>query len=136
LFADNISECSVHAHSAFAIQVDRAGWKAISKPSTISSALTASCCCQRGQVLFSQRYGLANQVFGDPNTADTRLFIGSITKRFTAAAIVALQDDGKLNIDDRITFRNLLTRTSGIPGYTDDPEAILTGGITLRGSRT
>jgi CubicO group peptidase (beta-lactamase class C family) len=95
---------------------------------------------KNGRLLFSRGYGLANQQIGAPNTPMTRFFIGSITKQFTAAAILALQEDHLLNLDDpitkyladyphdpgdRITIKNLLTHTSGIPNYTEDPEIIL-----------
>lgn len=95
---------------------------------------------KNGRILFSQGYGLANQQTGEINTPRTRFFIGSITKQFTAAAILALEEDHLLNIDDpitkylsdyphdpgdRITIRHLLTHTSGIPNYTDDPEIVL-----------
>ena len=61
---------------------------------------------------------------------DTNYEIGSITKQFTAAAILQLQDAGKLKIDEKVsaylpdvphanevTLRQLLTHTSGIPDY-------------------
>ncbi len=61
--------------------------------------------------------------------------IGSVTKQFTAAAILQLQDEGKLSLDDeitkylpdyptqgyRVTIRRLLDHTSGIKGYTELP---------------
>jgi CubicO group peptidase (beta-lactamase class C family) len=68
--------------------------------------------------------------------ADTNFRIGSVTKQFTAAAILKLQEEGKLSVSDpinkhlpdypkkngeRITVHHLLTHTSGIPNYTNDP---------------
>ena len=68
--------------------------------------------------------------------ADTSFRIGSVTKQFTAAAILKLQEEGKLSVSDpiskhlpdypkkngeRITLHHLLTHTSGIPSYTNDP---------------
>jgi len=82
---------------------------------------------------------MANQKFGEANTPKTKFFIGSLTKQFTAAAIMTLQEDGLINIDSsiikylpdyptdpgsRITVRQLLTHTSGIPNYTDDIEVL------------
>lgn len=62
--------------------------------------------------------------------------IGSVTKQFTAAAVLQLQNAGKLNIDDpavtylpgyaidpRITLRMWLTQTSGLQNYLDFPAA-------------
>lgn len=86
----------------------------------------------RGELLWGKGYGLANIVQGTPITLDTRFRIASITKTFTATAIMQLRDAGKLCLDDpvadyldwfdlryegapQITIRNLLTHTSGLP---------------------
>jgi len=67
-----------------------------------------------------------------PNTTATKFRLGSITKQFTAASILLLEERGKLKIDDkvkaylpdapmawdRITVFNLLTHTAGIPNFT------------------
>ncbi len=99
-----------------------------------------------GRILLNRGYGMSNQDLGEPNTPETRFFIGSITKQFTAAAILALQEDSLLNIDDsiakylpdyppdpgnRITIKELLTHTSGIPNYTDDAELIVRRSIPM-----
>ncbi|HUD47928.1 MAG TPA: serine hydrolase domain-containing protein [Candidatus Baltobacteraceae bacterium] len=77
-------------------------------------------------------YGLANLEWRTPVTPETVFEIGSITKQFTAAAILLLAQEGKLSVDDRIsrylkgvpeswrniTLRHLLTHTSGIKNYT------------------
>ncbi len=79
--------------------------------------------------------GLADRELGVPNTPETKFRIGSITKQFTATAILQLAEQGKLSIDDpvskyyaaapaswaKVTIRNLLTHTSGIPSYTAVP---------------
>jgi D-alanyl-D-alanine carboxypeptidase len=89
-----------------------------------------------GQVLLRESFGLANHEWDIPNTPQTRFRLGSITKQFTAAAILQLQEAGLLNIDDpvseyyeeappewqAITIRHLLTHTSGIPSYTAIPD--------------
>ena len=86
----------------------------------------------RGELLWGKGYGLANVEQGTPVTLDTRFRIASITKTFTATAIMQLRDAGKLSLDDPaadyldwfdlryedappITIRNLLTHTSGLP---------------------
>jgi CubicO group peptidase (beta-lactamase class C family) len=75
-----------------------------------------------------------------PNTPETKFRLGSITKQFTAAAVLVLQQQGKLRVDDRvkrhlldapkawdeITIRHLLTHTSGIPNFTGFPEYLRT----------
>jgi len=90
---------------------------------------------QRGDLIHVAGYGLANVEWGIPIDADTVFRIGSITKQFTAAAIMRLAEGGKLSIDDpieahlpdypvngrRITVRHLLNHTSGIKSYTDLP---------------
>ena len=90
---------------------------------------------QRGELIHVAGYGLANVEWGIPIDADTVFRIGSITKQFTAAAIMRLAEAGKLSIDDpieahlpdypvngrRITVRHLLNHTSGIKSYTGLP---------------
>ncbi len=93
-----------------------------------------------GKVILSRGYGMANLQIGEPNTPETRFYIGSITKQLTVAAILKLQEDGLLHLDDpislylpqysktngdKITIHHLLSHTSGIPNYTDDPEILL-----------
>ncbi len=88
-----------------------------------------------GQILFAKGYGLANAEHEIPNTPETKFRLGSLTKQFTATAILILQDQDKLKVEDliskyltdaptaweKITIHHLLTHTSGIPSYTDDP---------------
>lgn len=85
-----------------------------------------------GKVILDKGYGMANLELDVPNTPDTKFRLGSITKQFTAAAILLLEERGKLKVDDRlttyvpdapqswgrITVFNLLTHTSGIPNFT------------------
>src|SRR5215510_14048758 len=89
-----------------------------------------------GKPVFVQSFGDANYELGASNSRDTKFRIGSITKQFTATAILQLAEAGKLAIDDpvskyyieaprawdKITIRHLLTHTSGIPSYTDIPK--------------
>jgi CubicO group peptidase (beta-lactamase class C family) len=82
------------------------------------------------KVLFQGGYGMANQELDVPNTPETVFRLGSLTKQFTAAAILQLQDQGLLDINDtvdrylpgypngdEITIYQLLNHTSGIPDY-------------------
>ncbi len=87
-----------------------------------------------GKVVKSRAYGLANIELGVPATADSVFEIGSVSKQFTATALLILLEEGRLSLDDRIdkyiadlpeewrpvTLRQLLQHTSGIP----DMEAI------------
>lgn len=79
-------------------------------------------------------YGLRNIADHLPNEANTVFQIGSVTKQFTAAVILKLQETKKLNVEDKISkyfpgfpkgdsisIENLLTHTSGIFNYTNDP---------------
>jgi CubicO group peptidase (beta-lactamase class C family) len=77
-------------------------------------------------------FGLADMEWGLPITPDSVFRLGSVTKQFTAAAIMLLVEDGKVALDDdvrsvladyptkggRITIRQLLTHTSGIANST------------------
>jgi CubicO group peptidase (beta-lactamase class C family) len=83
-----------------------------------------------GKPIVSKGYGLANVELDVPNTPKTVFRLASLTKQFTAASIMMLQERGKLNVNDPfckylsdcppawqpITIRQLLTMTSGIPG--------------------
>ncbi|MFW2349905.1 serine hydrolase [Qipengyuania sp.] len=84
-------------------------------------------------VLLDKAYGSADLEWGIANTSDTKFRIGSVTKQFTAASILLLQERGQLDIDrpvrtyladspaswNAITLRHLLQHTSGIPNLTD-----------------
>jgi CubicO group peptidase (beta-lactamase class C family) len=83
---------------------------------------------QDGEVLLSRGYGSADRELSISNTPQTRFRLGSITKQFTAMAILILQSQGRLNVQDPIcrtiedcpaawediTIHHLLTHTSGI----------------------
>ncbi len=89
-----------------------------------------------GKVIFSKGYGLANAELDTPNTPQTKFRLGSITKQFTAAAILLLQERGKLNVQDpickyidncpaawnEITLHHLLSHTGGVPNFTSFPD--------------
>lgn len=88
-----------------------------------------------GKPVFSRGYGKANYELDVPNTPDTVFQIASLTKQFTAAAILQLQERGKLKVGDPvckyvddcpaawrpITLRHLLTHTSGIKNFSSLP---------------
>jgi CubicO group peptidase (beta-lactamase class C family) len=85
-----------------------------------------------GEVLLDKGYGSANLEWKIANDGDTKFRLGSVTKQFTAASILLLQERGKLKLDapvktylpdapaawDKITVHHLLTHTAGIPNLT------------------
>ncbi|MGO9259216.1 MAG: serine hydrolase [Bryobacteraceae bacterium] len=89
-----------------------------------------------GQVLFDKAYSSANLEWDVPNTPDTKFRLGSVTKQFTAASILLLEERGKLSVNDpvkkfmpdapaawdKVTIFHLLTHTSGIADFTSFPD--------------
>jgi CubicO group peptidase (beta-lactamase class C family) len=86
---------------------------------------------QNGKVTYGRGYGVANMDWGIPISTSTVFDIGSVSKQFTASAIVLLHVEGILSLDDEIhkwipelpeyqqpiTIRHLLNHTSGIRDY-------------------
>jgi CubicO group peptidase (beta-lactamase class C family) len=83
-----------------------------------------------GKLVFAKAFGKASINPDRPATTDTRYAVGSISKQFTAAALLLLQEQGKLSIDDKVakyfpnltrandvTIRQLLSHTSGYEDY-------------------
>ncbi len=85
---------------------------------------------KNGKILYSKQFGLTDVKKQIPITENTTFAIGSITKQFTAAAILILQERGKLNVKEslgkylpefagsnykEVKIEHLLTHTSGIP---------------------
>jgi len=84
-----------------------------------------------GKLVFAKGYGLANLETKTPNTADTVMDVGSVSKQFTAMCILLLEEQGKLKTSDdftkyipevptfgqKITIDNLLHMTSGLRDY-------------------
>ena len=82
-----------------------------------------------GEILVEESFGLASEEWQAPNAVDTDFELASLTKQFTAVAILQLVDAGKLGLDDPltkyfasapatwkgITIHHLLTHTSGLP---------------------
>lgn len=87
------------------------------------------------RIVLKAAYRSADLDWSIPNTTDTKFRIGSLTKQFTAAAILLLQERGKLSVNEpiskyltdlpnawsKVTINNLLTHTSGIPNFTSAP---------------
>ena len=106
------------------LQVDRifTPWSSVSSP---GCAVAVS---KDGLTIFSRGYGMADLEHDVPNTAETIFEGGSLSKQFTAAAIMLLVMDGKLSLDDdvrdympevpdygtKVTLRHMMTHTSGL----------------------
>ncbi len=88
-----------------------------------------------GKIIIEKGYGMADFEWSIPNTPDTRFRLGSITKQFTSMLIAQLVEEGRLSLDDwladrlpyyrketggKVTIRQLLEHTSGIPDYTNN----------------
>jgi CubicO group peptidase (beta-lactamase class C family) len=105
---------------------------------------------RNGKILFEKGYGLADLEHRVPVTPQTIFRIGSVTKQFTATAILKLQKEGRLSVNDKlskyfpdfphgdeVTLRELMNHTSGIHDYVPSqwsdvtkpttPEAIIEG---------
>ena len=105
----------------------------------------ADCCSFTGTVLvsdhdkviFKKGYGLANREWNIPNTPDVKFRLGSITKQFTSMLVIQQVAKGSIKLDghlsdylpyyrretgSKVTISQLLSHTSGIPSYTDDPK--------------
>lgn len=91
---------------------------------------------RNGRIAKSRGYGLANVELNAPVTEASVFEIGSLTKQFTASAVMMLVEEGRIGVDDKITqhlsgvpeawntitVRHLLTHSSGIPNYLDLPD--------------
>lgn len=96
----------------------------------------AALVAKNGQIIYQKAFGMANLELNVPMQPDMVFRIGSITKQFTAVAILQLMEQGKLSLQDditkfipdyttqayTITIEHLLTHTSGIKSYTGIPE--------------
>jgi CubicO group peptidase (beta-lactamase class C family) len=85
---------------------------------------------REGKLYYARAFGSADIAAGRTADANTRYAVGSISKQFTAAALLLLQEQGKLSLDDRvskyfptltraseISIRQLLSHTSGYEDY-------------------
>jgi CubicO group peptidase (beta-lactamase class C family) len=91
---------------------------------------------ENGQIIYKKGIGLANMEWDIPNEPDTKFRIASMSKQFTAMLIMQLVEEGKIQLDgkltdylpefrqdtgEKVTIHQLLTHTSGIPDYSDAP---------------
>ncbi len=108
-------------------KIDAAAKDALARTGVPSASIAV---VQNGQVAYVQAYGSARLDTGTPAQPAMRYSIGSISKQFTAAAILLLQEQGKLSLNDKVakyvpgltrandvTIRQLLSHTSGYQDY-------------------
>jgi CubicO group peptidase (beta-lactamase class C family) len=114
-----------------AAKMDAALTEAANQKRFMGTALVA----KGGKILLEKGYGMADLELEVANKPEMKFRLGSITKQFTAAAIMQLQEQGKLSVsglacqyvDDcpeawkAVTIHHLLSHTSGIPSYTSMP---------------
>lgn len=85
---------------------------------------------KNGQLAYTKAFGEASLATNTPASTTTRYAVGSISKQFTAAALLLEQEKGKVSLDDKVskylpeltranevTIRNLLSHTSGYEDY-------------------
>ena len=91
---------------------------------------------KEGDILYKEAFGLANREHKVPNQIGSKYRIASLTKAFTALAVLQLAEQGSLSLqdrlrtylpeypelDERITLQHLLTHTSGIRDIEDAPQ--------------
>jgi CubicO group peptidase (beta-lactamase class C family) len=120
-----LAACQPSQEETIAARVDDIVHSQVDNKKFTGSVLVA----KGDHILFNKSYGLANVEWNIPNTPTTKFRIGSVTKQFTAAAILLLAQQGKLKLEDpvkthwpeaprswdKITIFHLLTHTSGIP---------------------
>ncbi|MBX3388554.1 MAG: beta-lactamase family protein [Phycisphaeraceae bacterium] len=112
-------------------KIDAAATKALAEPGAAAVSVAVA---RNGEIIFAKAYGLADVELDVPATPDSLFRIGSVTKQFSAAAIMRLVEQGKVSLDAEIqtylpdfpkkdhpvTIREILTHTSGIWSYTSD----------------
>jgi CubicO group peptidase (beta-lactamase class C family) len=100
---------------------------------------------QNGEIVYQKGFGYADIEKKIPVTPDTKFKIGSVSKQFTAVAILKLQEEGRIRTDDKlskyipdfprgneVTIYQLLTHTSGIHDYNSTPGVDVTKAVTPR----
>jgi D-alanyl-D-alanine carboxypeptidase len=108
-------------------KIDKAATDALTRTGVPSASIAI---VKDGQIAYVKAYGDARLEPKTPATPAMRYSIGSISKQFTAAAILLLQEQGKLSLDDKVgkyvpdltranevTIRQLLSHTSGYQDY-------------------
>ena len=108
-------------------KIDKLATEALTQTGVPSASVAV---VKNGQIAYVKAYGDARTEPRTPAAPEMRYSIGSISKQFTAAAILLLQEQGKLSLDDKVakfvpgltranevTIRQLLSHTSGYQDY-------------------
>src|SRR3982750_1571569 len=108
-------------------RIDKAATDALASTGVPSASVAV---VKDGKIAYLKAYGTAKLETNTPASSDMRYSIGSISKQFTAASILMLQEQGKLLLDDKVakyipdltranevTIRQLLSHTSGYQDY-------------------
>jgi CubicO group peptidase (beta-lactamase class C family) len=121
-------------HAELAARLDAVATRALEREGASVAGFSVAV-AWRGDVVLARGYGLADVGKKRPVASDSIFRIGSVTKQFTAAAIMKLAAAGKVGLDDeitkylpdypargkKITIRQLLTHTSGVKSFTELP---------------
>ncbi|MGH9162516.1 MAG: serine hydrolase [Vicinamibacteraceae bacterium] len=125
------------AACAVGAEPDAARMDAVVASRVEAGQFSGSVLVQRGEeTIFAKSVGWADAEHDVPNRAETKFRIGSITKQFTAAAVLLLEEEGQLRVQDPVSahmpaapaawkgvrIHHLLSHTSGIPSFTAFPE--------------
>src|SRR5262250_2299555 len=113
--------------SEMTAKVDKLATEALEQSGVPSASVAV---VKHGQIVYLKAYGSARLEPKTPATSSMRYSIGSISKQFTAAAMLLLQEEGKLSLDDKVakfipdltranevSIRQLLSHTSGYQDY-------------------
>ncbi len=125
-----IAFCAPPTDAAIGAAADKLAAQTLSETGAVGLSVAVA---RNGKVILRKGYGLAEVEHEVKADGDSMFRMGSITKQFTAAAIMRLVEQGKINLDDpitthvpgyntqgrEITVRHLLTHTSGIKSYTE-----------------
>jgi len=131
LTATSLAQTVETLDPALRARVDRIAAQVLEQTGVPSASVAV---VKAGKLAYTHAYGSARLATADspavPATPAMRYSIGSISKQFTAAAILMLQEEGKLNLDDpvgkyvpgltrgdQVTIRQILSHTSGYQDY-------------------
>src|ERR1700760_4319134 len=96
--AADTAKTSVAQENSHAVQIDAAfkEWDSSGTPGASVAVI------DKGRIVFAKGYGIANLEYGVPIKPETIFHVASVSKQFTAMAVVLLESDGKLSLDDDI----------------------------------